>query len=109
MFFVKVGLDLDVRHATAGAIGIAACLLAVAVAGKFVAAAGAAAEHGDTLLIGLGLLPRGEVTLIFAGVGLHEAVITQNVYVALVAVVLVTAAATPLLLKWRLHHTIAEP
>lgn len=108
-FFVKVGLDLDVRRATAGFIGIAVCLLVIAALGKVLAALGAANEHGDTLLIGLGLLPRGEVTLIFAGVGLHEAVITQNVYAALVTVVLVTALATPVLLKWRLRHTIVVP
>ena len=50
-------------------------------------------------VIGVGMLPRGEVGLIFAGVELANHVINTPVYGALVIVVLLTTMATPLLLK----------
>jgi len=50
-------------------------------------------------VIGVGMLPRGEVGLIFAGVELANHVINTPEYGALVIVVLLTTMATPLLLK----------
>ena len=49
-----------------------AILLVVAVVGKLVSPVGAIGTRGDKLLIGLGMLPRGEVGLIFATIGLAE-------------------------------------
>ncbi len=48
------------------------------------------------------MIPRGEVGLIFATLGLNEHVFGQNVYAALLLVVLVTTVATPPALRWRL-------
>ena len=50
----------------------AAILLVVAVVGKLVSPIGAIGSPGDKLLIGLGMLPRGEVGLIFATIGLQN-------------------------------------
>ena len=54
-------------------LGIAAVLLVIAVLGKLAAAAGMFGSPGDRLLVGIGMIPRGEVGLIFATLGLSEA------------------------------------
>ncbi len=105
VFFLQIGIDADVREfARPGALGIAAALLAVGVFGKLVAAAGLFGAPGDRLLVGLGMIPRGEVGLIFATLGLREGVFGDDVYAALLVVVLVTTLATPSALRWRLRQ-----
>src|SRR4051794_38015573 len=83
VFFLQIGIDAQI-----GAFGRpvvlrdAAILLAVAVVGKLVSPIGAAGARGDKLLIGLGMLPRGEVGLIFATIGLASGVIDDHLYAA---------------------------
>ena len=57
---------------------------------------------GDRLLVGIGMIPRGEVGLIFATLGLRQGVFGEDIYAALLLVVLVTTLATPPLLRQRL-------
>ena len=83
-------------------LGIAGALLVVAILGKLVAAVGVFGSPGDKWLIGLGMIPRGEVGLIFATIGLNEGILGGNLYAALLLVVLVTTLMTPPLLRWRL-------
>jgi Kef-type K+ transport system membrane component KefB len=102
VFFLQVGIDVDV--AAFGRVAVlrdAAILLVAAVVGKLLAPLGAVRTRGDKRLIGLGMLPRGEVGLIFAAIGLHSGVLSDDLYAALLAVVLVTTLATPVLLRWR--------
>jgi UTP:GlnB (protein PII) uridylyltransferase len=79
----------------------AAILLAVAVVGKLVSPLGAIGTAGDKPLIGLGMLPRGEVGLIFATIGLQNGILGDELYAALLLVVLATTLGTPQLLKMR--------
>ena len=69
--------------------------------GKLLAAVGMFGSAGDRLLVGIGIIPR-EVGLIFATLGLREAVFGQDVYGALILVILATTIATPPALRWRL-------
>jgi Kef-type K+ transport system membrane component KefB/glycine cleavage system regulatory protein len=102
VFFLQIGIDARVgSFGRADVLGHAAVLLAVAIAGKLVSPAGAIGSPGDKLLIGLGMLPRGEVGLIFATIGLQSGVLGQDLYAALLLVVLVTTVVTPQLLKLR--------
>ena len=64
---------------------------------------------GDKRLIGLGMIPRGEVGLIFATIGLREGILGGNLYAALLLVVLATTLVTPPLLRWRLARMRANP
>ena len=66
------------------------------------------ASPGDKPLIGLGMLPRGEVGLIFATIGLQNGVLGDDLYAALLLVVLVTTLVTPQLLKVRYHRLRAD-
>ena len=108
VFFLQIGIDADVASLfRPSVLLVASALLAVAVVGKIAAGAGAAGRRGDRLLIGLGMLPRGEVGLIFAGIGLREGILGDDLYAALLLVVLVTTLVTPPVLKWRLRRVQA--
>jgi Kef-type K+ transport system membrane component KefB/predicted amino acid-binding ACT domain protein len=105
VFFLQIGIDADIAaFGRAGVLRDAALLLVAAAVGKLVSPLGAWGSPGDKLLIGLGMLPRGEVGLIFATLGLQTGVIGDDLYAALLLVILVTTLATPTLLKLRYGH-----
>jgi len=110
VFFLQIGIDADLgQFAHASVLGLAAALLAVAVAGKLASAAGLLGAPGDRLLVGVGMIPRGEVGLIFATLGLREHIFGQDVYAAVLLVVLASTLLTPPLLRWRLLRLRARP
>jgi Na+:H+ antiporter len=103
VFFLQIGIDAQVeKFVSPDVLGIAGLLLVVAVIGKLVASVGAVGAPGDKWLIGFGMLPRGEVGLIFATIGLQEGVLGRDLYAALLLVVLITTLMAPPLLKSRL-------
>ncbi|HVV35122.1 MAG TPA: cation:proton antiporter [Acidimicrobiales bacterium] len=105
VFFLQIGIDADLKAmAKPSVIGLALALLAVAAIGKLLAAVGAFGSPGDKLLIGIGMLPRGEVGLIFAGIGLRNGILSDDLYAALLIVVLATTLITPSMLKARLRR-----
>ena len=116
MFFVVVGIRTDLSGlGRPGVIALAAGLTAAAIAGKQLCALGAAAagDGVDRFAIGLGMMPRGEVTLIFANLGLTmvvagQPVISADTFLALVATVMATTMVTPIALKWRLGISTAQ-
>ena len=103
VFFLQIGIATDVtQFARPAVLGLAGVLLATAIVGKMASAAGMLGAPGDRLVIGLGMLPRGEVGLIFAGIGLREGVLGEDLYAALLLVVLATTLMSPPLLRWRM-------
>jgi Kef-type K+ transport system membrane component KefB len=103
IFFVGIGLEVEVgEFAHLDVLALSAALFAVAVAGKLASSLGLLGAPGDRLVVGLGMLPRGEVGLIFAAIGLREAVFGADVYAALLLVVLATTMVAPPLLRGRL-------
>jgi Kef-type K+ transport system membrane component KefB len=103
VFFLQIGIEADVsQFAEPVVFGTAAVLLVVGVLGKLASAFGLIGSPGDRLLVGIGMVPRGEVGLIFATLGLQQGVFGQDVYAAMLLVVLVTTVATPPALRWRL-------
>lgn len=110
LFFVLMGMrvDLGVFGHTA-VLGFAAVLTVAAVLGKQVCSLGVLEKGADRLAVGLGMIPRGEVGLIFASIGatLHiggERVVDDAVYSAVVIMVVLTTLLTPPLLVWRLRR-----
>ena len=86
----------------------AVCLIAVAILGKLLSGLGGNIRD-DRLLIGIGMLPRGEVGLVFASVGKTLGVIPENLFSAIVMMIVVTTIMTPIWLKYRcarprVHH-----
>jgi Kef-type K+ transport system membrane component KefB len=109
VFFLGIGIDAQVEtFVKPEVLGIAAALMVVAVLGKIVAALGVFGSPGDKWLIGLGMIPRGEVGLIFATIGLNEGILGKDLYSALLLVVLLTTIMTPPLLRWRLGRIRAD-
>ena len=105
VFFLQIGINTEVEQFTKpSVIGLAAAMIGVAIVGKIVAGFGATGSPADRLLIGLGMIPRGEVGLIFASIGLREGILTGDVYAAVLAMVLVTTLITPPLLSARLRR-----
>jgi Kef-type K+ transport system membrane component KefB len=108
VFFVLMGLHTDVTvFAAPGVLGLAAVLTIVAIIGKLVCALGVRSPGVNRLAVGIGMIPRGEVGLIFANVGARltlggEPVIGPSSFAAVVAMVVVTTMVTPPALKWSL-------
>lgn len=109
VFFLQIGTQADVaQFASAAVLRDAALLFVVAAIGKLLSPLGAFGIKGDKVLIGLGMLPRGEVGLIFATLGKQAGVLDDELYAALLLVVLVTTLITPQLLKLR-YSRLATP
>jgi Kef-type K+ transport system membrane component KefB/predicted amino acid-binding ACT domain protein len=103
IFFLNIGISTNIRAmADARVIGVALILSAVAIVSKIAAASGAIGSRGDKLTIGFGMLPRGEVGLIFARIGLSVGALSEELYGSVLVVVLVTTLIAPPLLRWRL-------
>ena len=86
-----------------GALTIAGALIVTAIVGKVVAGL-VAGEGVDKVSIGIGMVPRGEVGLIFASIGKGLGVMTGALFSAVVIMVIVTTLITPLALKWSLFR-----
>jgi Kef-type K+ transport system membrane component KefB len=104
-FFVRMGMLVDLSSFLQGRLlGFAALLTLAAVLGKLVCGL-AAPRTIPRLIVGFGMLPRGEVGLIFAGIGMQlslggQPVVDARTYAAAVLMVVVTTLATPPLLAW---------
>ena len=90
------------------ALAIGGALVGVGIAGKVIAGFGPFWFKGRKLLIGVAMIPRGEVGLIFAQMGLATASLTPELYSAIALMVLVTTFVTPpflaLMVRSEQHH-----
>jgi Kef-type K+ transport system membrane component KefB len=108
VFFVAVGLRVDLSAFGApGVAWFAIALTAVAVVSKQVCGLGVLARGTDRIAVGFGMIPRGEVGLIFASFGAAmtlggERVVDAKTYGACVMMVALTTLVAPPLLAWRL-------
>ena len=110
VFFMLIGMDTDVtKFFDLHVLGISAVLAAIAVFGKMAAAVGARGTKADKLLVGIGMVPRGEVGLIFATIGVSVGVFNDDLYAVVLLVVLITTVVAPPLLRMRIEkiaHTM---
>lgn len=113
IFFVLMGMKVELRtFARVEILGFALILTLAAIIGKQICALGVLERGVDRLTVGLGMIPRGEVGLIFAGIGATlmlptatgaiEPVINSGTFSAVVIMVLITTLVTPFALKWSL-------
>jgi len=110
IFFVSVGAAIDVRAFTPQILMTGFGLAGIAVAGKFLAGFAAIGRGLRRSVIGVGMIPRGEVSLIFAQIGLTSGLLNQGLYSAVALMVMVTCLITPLLLRALLpQHAPEEP
>ena len=105
IFFVTVGSAVDLRlldpsrPGAGGVLWTALALTTLAVLGKLVAGWAAPWTRFRRLVVGVGMIPRGEVGLIFADIGRRSGVLGAEVFNGVLLMVLVTTFLAPVLLK----------
>jgi Kef-type K+ transport system membrane component KefB len=110
IFFVLVGVAVDLTHLNPfnpenqSVLLLAGGLTLVGIIGKLMSAWGVLDRSVNRWVVGVGMVPRGEVGLIFAGVGLGAHIITDGQYGAILIVVAVTTFFSPIFLKRLLHE-----
>lgn len=111
IFFVMMGFQVDLRSfLNISVLLLAAGITVAAVIGKQACSLGVVGRGVDRLSVGIGMIPRGEVGLIFAAIGQAlisdgVPVINPSVYTAIVVMVMVTTLVTPPLLSWSLARS----
>jgi Kef-type K+ transport system membrane component KefB len=105
LFFVTVGAAVDIRafnpleSANRPTLLVGGLLIVAAVLGKFLAGYAPFWFKGNKTVIGVGMIPRGEVGLIFAQTGLDSEVLDAGLFSAITLMVMVTTFLAPPLLK----------
>ncbi|MFC4160932.1 cation:proton antiporter [Chitinimonas lacunae] len=103
LFFVLTGMQVNLQLlADTSTVLVALLVTLVAVLGKI--AAGLAAGPVDKWLVGWGMVPRGEVGLIFAAIGRQLGVVSDALYSVIVVVIVLTTLVTPPVLAWLLRR-----
>lgn len=106
IFFVHMGMLVDLTtFGQAAVLGFAMVLTLAAVIGKQLSSLGVFTPGANRWIVGLGMIPRGEVGLIFASIGLglsigNERIVTSEIYSAVVIMVIITTMMTPPVLTW---------
>jgi Kef-type K+ transport system membrane component KefB len=110
IFFVTMGMHTDLRVFTdTSVLALSAALIAAAIVGKQACYFGVLGKGVDRLSVAIGMIPRGEVGLIFANIGASlkiggERIIDAGTYSAVVAMVIVTTLVTPPALRWSMRR-----
>ncbi len=111
IFFVMVGLSMDLTVIDFSSwdfwlMGIAFTL--IAVFGKYLGAFMITQNcRTNNMLIGISMIPRGEVGLIFAEMGRVGGILPNDVYAMLIFVIVITTIVPPFLLKWLFKYECA--
>jgi Kef-type K+ transport system membrane component KefB len=106
IFFLSIGAQMDLRllnpfiPGNLEVLGLAFALFIIAAIGKVAAGWGVPWQRFNRAAVGLGMMPRGEVGLIFANIGLAAGVLSTTLFSAVVLVVMATTIMAPVFLKW---------
>lgn len=101
LFFMIIGIQVKIESFLDWHVLIMAfILIIVAILGKLVSGLGAH-KKDDRFLVGIGMMPRGEVGLIFASVGKSIGVINDSLFTSVILMIVITTILTPYLLKKR--------
>jgi Kef-type K+ transport system membrane component KefB len=110
LFFVLMGIQVEVGSLTSlPVLGFGLVLILCAVVGKLACAVGVLGGGVSRLAVAIGMMPRGEVGLIFAGIGTTltlagQPLLSPSLFSAIVLMVLVTTLAAPVGLRWAFHR-----
>ncbi|MBU0761562.1 MAG: cation:proton antiporter [Candidatus Altiarchaeota archaeon] len=109
IFFASLGVLVDLHTFTQNILYFTIALAAVAIFTKLIGCGITAKIHGmnmkDSLTVGLGMAPRGEVALIVALIGLNEGLITKDIYAAIVVMSIITTLLMPAMMR---HEILAK-
>lgn len=104
IFFISIGLQTDLGLIRWGDLPFALLLILVAVISKILGCGGGAWLGGmkriEAFRVGVGMISRGEVGLIIAGIGIQSKLISEEIFAVAVLMVVVTTLITPVLIRW---------
>ncbi len=99
IFFASIGAQIDLRALLdIEALSLGGALIAVGILGKFLAGYAPFTFRGNKALIGVSMIPRGEVGLIFAQTGLATGILSSSHFSSVTIMVIVTTLITPIVL-----------
>ncbi len=105
IFFVYTGIQVRLESfMDTSVLGLALSLTAVAIIGKQICGWATFQKGLNKMSIGIGMIPRGEVGLIFVGIGKSLHIIDDSIFSAIVIMVMITTLITPPLLKLSLSR-----
>ncbi len=114
LFFAIIGAQVDLRGININVLYLAGVIVAVAIITKL-AGCGLPAmiflkkDKDKAMKVGIGMISRGEVGLIVAGVGVSSGVLTNDIYTAVIIMIASTTIITPIWLKTAYRKTPQEP
>jgi Kef-type K+ transport system membrane component KefB len=106
-FFVLTGSKIDLAElASADALIMLGVVTLIAIVSKFIGGFLGAYSLGkrSASIVGVGMVPRGEVGVVIASLGLAAGVFSPRIYAIIVAMSLLTAMITPPILAWQLKR-----
>lgn len=105
LFFVLIGMQVKLENfCDLKVILLGVALICAAILGKLMSGLGAH-KKDNRLFVGIGMMPRGEVGLVFASVGATLGVISDQIFTAIILMVIVTTLLTPPLLSYRYNQS----
>lgn len=109
IFFVSLGVIMDLHEMTWNVLWFVLALTAVAIVAKVIGCGGTALMQRmslkNSLIIGIGMAPRAEVAMIVALIGFDQNMITQSTYSAIILMSLLTTIIPPfILINWLYKH-----
>ena len=104
LFFAIIGAQVDLRGINLGVLSLAGIMIAIAIGTKL-AGCGLPSllflkDKTRSMRVGIGMISRGEVGLIVAGVGVTSGVLSNDIYTTVIIMVAITTIITPIWLKF---------
>jgi len=103
IFFVMVGLSLNFREidwSSSFIWGFSGSFLLIAILGKMLGPLLIRNEGHSNIMVGMAMVPRGEVGLIFAELGRETGILNNEVYAGMIIVIALTTILPPFVMKW---------
>lgn len=107
IFFVVVGLSINLKEidwTSPHVWGFSRVLLASAIIGKLIGALFIHESWASRFMIGMSMVSRGEVGLIFAELGRFSGVFNHEIHASMVIVIVFTTIIPPYMMKWFYKH-----
>ncbi len=100
VFFVMMGARADLHSFSSTTALIALILFVIALVGKMLAGITLPVRGVGRFMVGVGMIPRGEVALIFASIGQAKGILSSDLYAAIILVIIASTFITPPLLQF---------
>ena len=112
LFFAIIGAQVDLRGVNLDVLVISGIIIAIAISTKLVGCGLPSLiflnNRTRSMRVGIGMISRGEVGLIVAGVGVTSGVLSTDIYTSIIIMVATTTIITPIWLKKSFKNELAE-